>query len=319
MTKEIAATQSLRPLPRRGLRCWFAVLLPALREAGAAETFEAAFRQCLVPAEEDFGASVRQGEPRRTTLQQRAERTPGVDPKTADLIDTDKDGRIRPPEIIAAVQWAAGMLKDVGHLMKGGDSVPLTEIADASALAGAKRILASLKKTDATAISLAEVTDTVKIFAETKRNGDGVIIAETADDAGVRKAIEDVIAALGPVTDRSGKPGVNQANVDRFFAEAQTLINWSVKGEADKTLTPLGLDGTAAASVAIKAVKAKVDDYFARCRLAAFDAVRLRPSTATKKTTPRSRSASSRSPHRRSPRCRLRRSKRTARCRSPTA
>ena len=194
-----------------------------------------------------------------------------LDAKTADLIDTDKDGRIRPPEIIAAVQWAAGMLKDVGHLMKGGDSVPLAEIADASALSGAKRILASLKKTDATAISLAEVTDTVKIFAETKHNGDGVIIAETADAAAVGKAIEDVIAALGPVTDRSGKPGVNQVNVDRFFVEAQTLLDWSAKGEADKTLTPLGLEGTAAASAAIKAVKAKVDDYFARCRLAAFD------------------------------------------------
>jgi hypothetical protein len=194
-----------------------------------------------------------------------------LDPKTADLIDTDKDGRIRPPEIIAAVQWAVGVLKDVGHVMKGGDSVPLAEIADAGTLAGAKRILASLKKPDATAISLAEVTDTVKIFAETKLNGDGVVIAETADDAAVRKAIEDVIAALGPVTDRSGHPGVDQANLDRFFAEAQTLLDWSAKGEADKTLTPLGLDGTAAASAAIKVVKPKIDDYFARCRLAAFD------------------------------------------------
>jgi hypothetical protein len=32
-----------------------------------------------------------------------------LDAKTADLIDADKDGRIRPPEIIAAVQWAARM------------------------------------------------------------------------------------------------------------------------------------------------------------------------------------------------------------------
>ena len=195
-----------------------------------------------------------------------------LDPKTADLIDTDKDGRIRPPELIAAVQWAAGALEDVGHLMKGGDSVPLAEIADASTLAGAKRILTNLKKPDAAAISLADVADTVKIFAETRFNGDGVIIAEAAGDDATRKAIEDVIAALGPVTDRSGKPGVNQANVDLFFADAQKLVDWAGKGEADKALTPLGLDGTAAASAAVRAVKAKVDDYFARCRLAAFDA-----------------------------------------------
>jgi len=200
-----------------------------------------------------------------------------LDPKTADLIDTDKDGRIRPPEIIAAVEWASRALKDVGHLMKGGDSVPLAEIADAQTLAGAKRILTNLKKPDATAISLADVTDTVQIFAETKLNGDGVIIAEAAADPEVFKAIEDVVVALGPVTDRSGKPGVDQANADRFFAEAQTLVDWAGKGEADKTLTPLGRDGSAAASAAVNAVKAKVDDYFARCRLAAFDARALGP------------------------------------------
>ena len=31
--------------------------------------------------------------------------------KTAALIDTDKDGRIRVPELIAAVKWAGSMLK----------------------------------------------------------------------------------------------------------------------------------------------------------------------------------------------------------------
>jgi hypothetical protein len=194
-----------------------------------------------------------------------------LDPKTADLIDTDKDGRIRPPEIVAAIEWAVGAFNDVGQIMKGGDSVPLKEIADAGTLAGAKRILANLKKADATAISLADVTDTVKIFGETKLNGDGVIIADAADDPAVQLAIENVIAALGAVTDRSGKPGVDQANLDRFFTETQTLLDWAAKGEADKALTPLGLQDTAAASAAVKAVKAKVDDYFARCRLVAFD------------------------------------------------
>jgi hypothetical protein len=194
-----------------------------------------------------------------------------LDPKTADLIDTDKDGRIRPPEIVAAIEWAVGAFNDVGQIMKGGDSVPLKEIADAGTLAGAKRILANLKKADATAISLADVTDTVKIFGETKLNGDGVIIADAADDPAVQLAIENVIAALGAVTDRSGKPGVDRANLDRFFTETQTLLDWAAKGEADKALTPLGLEDTAAASAAVKAVKAKVDDYFARCRLAAFD------------------------------------------------
>ena len=194
------------------------------------------------------------------------------DPKTADLIDTDKDGRIRPPEVIAAVKWVENALKDPGDILKGGDSVALAAIKDPSILAGAKRILASLKKPDATAIALADVSDTVKVLAETRFNGDGVVIPESADDPAIKKAIEDIIGALGPVTDRSGKPGLNQAKLDQFFAEAKTLSDWAAKGEADKALTPLGFEATAAASAAIKAVRAKVDDFFARCRLAAFDA-----------------------------------------------
>src|SRR5580698_8057023 len=47
------------------------------------------------------------------------------DPKTAALIDTDKDGRIRAPELIAAVQWAGSVLKDPDDLIKGGNAVPL--------------------------------------------------------------------------------------------------------------------------------------------------------------------------------------------------
>ncbi|TAL07527.1 MAG: hypothetical protein EPO07_00060, partial [Verrucomicrobia bacterium] len=193
------------------------------------------------------------------------------DARTADLIDADKDGRIRPPEIIAAVKWAESAFKDLSDVIKGGDSVALSAIKDANILAGAKRVLASLKKSDAQSISLADVSDTVKILAETRFNGDGVIIADTAEDVAVKKAIEDIIAALGAVTDRSGKPGINQAKLDQFLAEAQTLSDWAAKGEADKNLTPLGLEGTAAAAAAIKAVKVKVDDYFARCRLAAYD------------------------------------------------
>src|SRR5262245_55955171 len=45
------------------------------------------------------------------------------DVKTAALIDVDKDGRIRVPELIAAVKWAGSMLKNPDDLITGGDSV----------------------------------------------------------------------------------------------------------------------------------------------------------------------------------------------------
>lgn len=193
------------------------------------------------------------------------------DTKTLDLIDTDKDGRIRPPELLAAVKWTLAALTQPDDLFKGGDSVALSGIKDAGIATAAKRILANLGKPEAAAISLADVADTAKIFAATQFNGDGVVPADSAGDEATRKLIEDLLATVGGVPDRSGKSGINQAKVDQFFAEAQALSDWHRKAESDpQNILPLG-DATPAAAAAVKAIKVKADDYFARCRLAAFD------------------------------------------------
>lgn len=197
------------------------------------------------------------------------------DGKTLDLIDTDKDGRIRAPEIVAAVKWAAALLKDAGEILKGADALPLAVINDATPegkqiLASAKQILANLGKADATTISSGDTADTVKIFAATKFNGDGIVPAASAADAATTSVINDIIACLGGETDRSGQPGVSQARVEQFFADCQAFADWVKKSESDPAVLPLG-PATAGGLAALNAVKAKVDDYFARCRLAAFD------------------------------------------------
>jgi hypothetical protein len=193
------------------------------------------------------------------------------DPRTAALIDTDKDGRIRAPELVAAVKWAGAMLKSPDVLLKGGDTLEFAAIADPALLASAKEICVNLKKKDATAISLADASDANKIFADTTLNGDGVIIAESAGDETAKAVVADIIACFGSVPDRSGKPGVDQAKVDAFFAECAAFDGWNKQAEADQAkILPAG-DATAAAAAAVRAIKTKVDDYFGRCRLAAFD------------------------------------------------
>lgn len=197
------------------------------------------------------------------------------DTRTLDLIDTDKDGRIRAPEIISAVQWACSMVKNPDILLQSAGSVDLSAINDATPdgkqlLASAKQILTNLGKKDATAIAL-EDADPAKVFAGTQFNGDGIVPADSAADDATKAVINDIIACLGAENDRSGKPGISQAKLDAFFADAAAFSDWSKKAETDAAnILPLG-DGTAAASAAFKAVKAKVDDYFSRCRLAAFD------------------------------------------------
>jgi hypothetical protein len=198
------------------------------------------------------------------------------DSRTLDLIDTDKDGRIRAPEIIAAVKWACSMLRNPDELLRPHAALEVSSINDATPegkqlLASAKQLLANLGKEDATAITLEDTTDTVRIFAATQFNGDGIVPADSASDDATKAVLNDIIACLGSESDRSGKPGVSQAKVDAFFAEAAAYSDWWKKCETDAAaILPLG-DKTAEAAAAFKAAKAKVDDYFARCRLAAFD------------------------------------------------
>ena len=196
--------------------------------------------------------------------------------KTAALIDTDKDGRIRARELIAAVKWAGSMLKNPDLLVNGGDSVAFSAINDATPegmqlLASAKQICANLGKADAATITLADASDANKIFVNTTLNGDGVIIPESATDDATKAVINEIIACFGTLPDRSTKPGIDQIKADAFFTECVAFDGWMKKAEADAAnILPAG-DGTAAAAAAVRAIKAKVDDYFGRCRLAAYD------------------------------------------------
>jgi hypothetical protein len=197
------------------------------------------------------------------------------DSRTLDLVDTDKDGRIRAPEIIAAAKWAAGLLKNPDDLLKSSPLLPLAAISDLTPegeqiLSSAKQTLVNLGKSDATAISIEDTMDTVKIFAATNFNGDGIIPADAAGDDATKAVIADIMDCIGIETDRSDKPGVSQPKVDQFFTEAQAHSGWWKQAEGDKNILPLG-EATAAAFAAVKSVRAKVDDFFARCRVAEFD------------------------------------------------
>ncbi len=203
------------------------------------------------------------------------------DPKTAALIDSDGDGRIRAQELIAAIRWAGSMLRDPDDLVKGRDGVALTAINDQvpegrQILGSARVILRQLSKAEAGVITVDDAAAASKSFANTVFNGDGVIIPESAEDTTVQQVIREAMAAVGSVMDRSGKPGVDAAKVEEFFTELARFDAWVNTSEADAAkILPAG-PATAAAAAAMQAVKAKIDDYFGRCRLATFEA-RLSP------------------------------------------
>jgi hypothetical protein len=197
------------------------------------------------------------------------------DARTLELIDADHDGRIRAPELIAAVKWVGSLLKNPDDLLKSSAELPLSAINESTdegqkLVAAIKTVLSGLGKAGAPSISVADTADATKAFDNLPNNGDGVVVAEAANDDATKQLIADVIACHGAAKDRSGKDGVTADLVTAFFKDVADHVAWLAKAEGDAS--PLVLKGdTAAAFDALHAVRAKVDDFFARCRLAAFD------------------------------------------------
>ncbi len=205
-----------------------------------------------------------------------------LDPRTLELIDSDGDGRIRVPEILAAVKWIGSVLKNADDLTRRADTLPLAAIAEnnpegGQLLASAKQILVNLGKPEAVSISADDTADTVKIFAQTKFNGDGIIPVAATDDEALQTVITEIMECLGAELDRSGDPGITQEKTDQFFAALQDFADWWRSAEEDAANILAFGEATDQAAEIFKAVRAKVDDYFTRCRLAEFDAAAVGP------------------------------------------
>jgi len=197
-----------------------------------------------------------------------------IDEQTLALIDADEDGRIRAPELIAAVNWACARLKSPGDLLAGADTLAL-EAIDTSTPEGAilessaRQILRSLGKASDAAITTADAANTAAIFSASVLNGSGVIPPAAAEDPSVQALIKDIITCLGGTASRNGATGITAAQIDTFFKDLAAYTSW-VEQSGTKEIAVLG-DATAEACSAIKLLRPKVEDYFARCRMAAFD------------------------------------------------
>ena len=135
--------------------------------------------------------------------------------------------------------------------MQGAPSLPLAAINDATPegkqiLASARQILGQPGQGDAAAIDLADAADTVKIFASTAFNGDGIIPADAAGDDATRPSSPTSWRAWASRPTAAANPASARPKVDQFFAEAQAHSDWWKQAEGDQTILPLG-EATAAA------------------------------------------------------------------------
>ncbi|HEX4450524.1 MAG TPA: hypothetical protein VH143_06630, partial [Kofleriaceae bacterium] len=205
-----------------------------------------------------------------------------IDPATLELLDGDKDGRVRVLDIQAAAAFIRDTFKRPDDLLTTKPKLELSALKDDRVVTAAKRMLSDLGKASATEVTAEDVAAHTKAFADTKLNGDGIVTADSTDDAELETTIGEIVTALGGELDRSGKLGVNRVKTDAFFAAIDERATWLARAKA-QDVSPLG-ERTAAAADAFDAVRAKIDDFFTRCRVAAFDAKaadKLAPADAT--------------------------------------
>ena len=141
------------------------------------------------------------------------------DEKTLALLDTDKDGKIRAHEVVAASLWLKKVLLEMDYLTEGNDHIPFSLISPTSdegkeVLDAAKLILEKLGL-DKESITLQDVVDYMAVYEE--------------------KCQEEYKAS-----------------------------------EAEPYEPPYG-DSSDAVETAVGAVRAKVADWYMRCRLVQFD------------------------------------------------
>ncbi len=140
------------------------------------------------------------------------------DEKTLALMDSDKDGKIRVNEVIAAAQWLRNVLTDMDYLTEGKDSIKFSQIKsdteEGKQVIESARLILSRLGYEKEGISLADVNDYLAIYEE--------------------KCKEDYTAHDEPFTPPYGEKS----------DDAETAVN---------------------------AIRAKVADFFMRCKLVQFD------------------------------------------------
>lgn len=197
-----------------------------------------------------------------------------IDEDTLRMVDVDSDGKIHVNDVIATAEWLGKVLNNLNLLLNRDDAVDLTAFnentEEGRALkASAKQILLNLGL-NKNSISVADTSDSIAIFAQTRLNGDGIITPASTDDAALQNVINCAVGTVGSVQDRSGAAGIDAGLTEAFYGELAGYTAWVEAGEADKAaIFPFG-DDTEAAWNACETLKAKIADYFMRCKLADF-------------------------------------------------
>jgi len=202
-----------------------------------------------------------------------------VDQAFITYIDPDKRGRILVRQLIEARDWLFSNLSGRAKLPLKTESLALADIdqskTEGSALhKTAERLIREQSLADKSGVLLADVRSYRATYAKALANGDGVICAESTPEADSADFIKDIIATVGSRKELSGNNGIGIPELEKFIAQGKAFLDWKAQELVDALPNPAifvwGAD-TAAAAAAVKALDAKITQYFLQCDLVRQD------------------------------------------------
>ncbi|HUH58222.1 MAG TPA: hypothetical protein VL020_06920, partial [Pseudomonadales bacterium] len=196
-----------------------------------------------------------------------------ISKKFLKLIDANGDSRIRAPEILTAVDWTLARLTAPDCLFNQrpltlDDIKPTDE--NHNVISAAKRLLTLLGREQTSTLSEADTQDLNVIFPADQPNGDGLIPAQLTADFELQTVIQSIIKILGADKDRSGEDAVSAEKINDYFEQFAAVKVWH-ESIGDETKLPFA-EQTSNVITLLNKLRNKIDDYFTRQSLIAYDA-----------------------------------------------
>ena len=196
------------------------------------------------------------------------------------LVDSDHDGRLKPPELKDAIRWCLEVLCDFRGLDAGDESLALASINTRAedgkrAHEAATQLLLQQANEGATHVSLDQVRQVRLQIEGMPVSEAGIVLPQATDDRSIRQFVEDLTATVGGVEHPSGAMGLDEEHLGQFLASAEAYLAWDAQGRASDEhssteILPLG-PATSAAFAAFAGIREKIDEYFAQCEAVKLD------------------------------------------------
>lgn len=194
------------------------------------------------------------------------------DARLLSYLDADRSGRINISDLMTAWKWQKISLADINVIDSNGGLSPdmiAPASPDGQALIAAFDIFAAPGQEPAT-VELPQVQDKIRELQCGKLSGDGIIVSDAVPQTGAQALVADIIRCSGGKINSKGQIGITLDQFKKFMADAAAYIDWIGKAE-NADFLPRG-EKTAETYNKIKAIAAKIEEYFRYCKLIKADA-----------------------------------------------